>query len=141
MDPFQDAWDVIRCDLCETPVPPMHCHICNLSLCKPSVGEHISDESKEHKVVSFQKRGITPNYPKCSKHFTQCELHCEQCDIPLSVYIAFRRKHIIPMKQLTFLKALNQKWNYYKLLRIKRIKEPYSSQVLPDSIQHSSTKG
>lgn len=98
MDPFQDAWDVIRCDLCETPVPPMHCDICNLSLCKPSVGEHISDESKEHKVVSFQKRGITPNYPKCSKHFTQCELHCEQCDIPLSVYIAFRRKHIIPMK-------------------------------------------
>lgn len=92
------AWDVIRCDLCETPVPPMHCDICNLSLCKPSVGEHISDESKEHKVVSFQKRGITPNYPKCSKHFTQCGLHCEQCDIPLSVYIAFRRKHIIPMK-------------------------------------------
>lgn len=95
MDPFQDAWDVIRCDLCETLVPPMHCDICNLSLCKPSVREHVSDESKEHKVVSFQKRGITPNYLKCSKHFTQCELHCEQCDIhsPICVHCVSSKTH------------------------------------------------
>lgn len=93
MDPFQDAQDVIRCHPCDTPVPPMHCEICNLSLCKPCVGEHISDESNEHKVVSFQKRGITPNYPKCSKHFTQCELHCEQCDVPICVHCVSSKTH------------------------------------------------
>lgn len=93
MDPFQDAQDVIRCHLCESPVPPMHCDLCNLSLCKPCVGEHISDESKEHKVVSFQKRGTTPNYPKCSKHFTQCELHCEQCDVPICVHCVSSKTH------------------------------------------------
>lgn len=93
MDPFQEAQDVIRCHLCETPVPPMHCDICNLSLCKACVGEHISDESNEHKVVSFEKRGTTSYYPKCSEHFTQCRFHCGQCDIPICVHCVSSKKH------------------------------------------------
>ncbi|XP_062593102.1 E3 ubiquitin-protein ligase TRIM71-like [Saccostrea cucullata] len=84
MDPRTSAQDVMRCDLCETAVVQMHCDTCLVNLCKACVGEHISDESKDHKVVKFQSRKSTLLHPQCALHDKKrCDMYCEQCDIPL----------------------------------------------------------
>ncbi|XP_065927706.1 tripartite motif-containing protein 2-like [Magallana gigas] len=104
MDPRNWAQDVLRCQLCETPVPPLYCDICHIHLCKTCVGEHLLEESKEHKVVPFKKRGLNP---KCSKHSTQlCELHCEQCNIPICVECVSSSEHL-GHKQVGILKILD----------------------------------
>nr|XP_022324051.1 probable E3 ubiquitin-protein ligase MID2 [Crassostrea virginica]XP_022324060.1 probable E3 ubiquitin-protein ligase MID2 [Crassostrea virginica] len=73
--------DVIRCELCETPVPPKHCDICHIHLCEACAEEHLSDESKDHYIVPFKLRGITP---ECTKHFTKiCKEFCTTCNIPV----------------------------------------------------------
>ena len=84
MDPAHSAQDLIRCYRCDTPAPPMHCDSCHINLCKACVVVHLSDESKDHKVVSFNKRGSTINYPICHKHSRKiCEVHCNSCNIPI----------------------------------------------------------
>lgn len=86
MDTPNSAQDVVRCSLCNLSVAPMYCNICQLNLCKDCVVNHISDESKTHNVVPLKQRGSTPNYPKCRTHTPkQCELHCEQCKIPICI--------------------------------------------------------
>ena len=81
MDCSNTGQDLIRCDLCDSPIPLLHCDLCHTNPCKACVGEHISDFSKEHKVVQFSERGANPIYPKCSAHSGKvCDLQCTDCN-------------------------------------------------------------
>ncbi|XP_078320331.1 uncharacterized protein LOC144621338 [Crassostrea virginica] len=109
MDPPNTAQDIVRCDLCETPVPPMCCDICHINLCKACVGEHLSDDSRDHKVVPFHKRGSTINYPKCQKHSPKtCELQCKHCNIPICASCVSSGDHE-HHKKVDILKILTKK--------------------------------
>ncbi|XP_065926351.1 E3 ubiquitin-protein ligase TRIM71-like [Magallana gigas] len=95
MDPWNSAQDVVRCTLCQYSVAPMYCEVCHIHLCKDCVETHLSDSSIVHKVVSLKQYLTTLNYPKCRKHPTkQCELHCEQCDIPICAQCISSKKHL-----------------------------------------------
>nr|XP_022304501.1 uncharacterized protein LOC111111679 isoform X3 [Crassostrea virginica] len=109
MDPPNTAQDIVRCGLCETPVPAMCCDICHINLCKACVGEHLSDDSREHKVVPFHKRGSTINYPKCQKHPPKtCEVHCKHCNIPICASCFSSGDHD-QHKKIDILKILTEK--------------------------------
>lgn len=82
MDPEYSLQDLVRCHLCDSPTPPLHCVNCNIHLCEDCEGKHhLSDKSNEHEVVPFKHRR---SFPKCQKHLTKiCEHYCEQCYIPI----------------------------------------------------------
>nr|XP_022304761.1 uncharacterized protein LOC111111875 [Crassostrea virginica] len=95
MDPRHSAQDVVRCALCRDAVAPMYCNVCHTHLCGDCVAKHFSDKSKVHNVVPLEQFLSTLNYPKCPTHLTkQCELHCEQCDIPTCTSCISSGKHI-----------------------------------------------
>ena len=93
-DPMYSLQDVIRCDLCETPVPPKHCAICCIHLCEACIGTHLSDKSIDHYIMPFQLRGIIP---KCPIHITKlCTQLCTECNIqicPLCVAASQHTQH------------------------------------------------
>nr|XP_022309171.1 uncharacterized protein LOC111114920 [Crassostrea virginica] len=95
MDPRYSAQDVVRCALCRDAVAPLYCNVCHTHLCKDCVEKHLSDKSKVHTVVLLEQFLSTLNYPKCPTHPTkQCELQCEQCDIPICTSCISSGKHI-----------------------------------------------
>nr|XP_022324209.1 uncharacterized protein LOC111125044 [Crassostrea virginica] len=90
-DSMYSLQDAIRCHLCETPVPPKHCDICHIHLCKACVGKHLSDQSRNHYILPFKLRGITP---KCTKHFKEvCKQLCTTCNIPVCPLCVASHEH------------------------------------------------
>eukprot|EP00105_Crassostrea_gigas_P042326 XP_019926474.1 PREDICTED: tripartite motif-containing protein 2-like [Crassostrea gigas] len=86
MDPRHGAQDLLSCHLCETPIPSLYCEICDIHVCSVCVGKHILDETTQHKVGPFKKRGFATI---CQKHSTKiCELYCEQCGVPICAQCA-----------------------------------------------------
>ncbi|XP_078341984.1 uncharacterized protein LOC111106829 [Crassostrea virginica] len=82
MDPDYSAQDVARCDLCKTAVAQSYCDFCHVNLCKPCIGEHISDEYDKHKIVPILQRKSTLIYPKCIIHQNEdCKYQCKGCNI------------------------------------------------------------
>ena len=93
MNPSKSAQDVLRCHLCETPVPPLCCEICQIYLCKVCAGEHILDESTGHKVVTIKQTLAAFIYPTCSNHSENCKLYCEDCTIPVCLQCVTSKEH------------------------------------------------
>lgn len=86
MNPENSLQDVVRCHRCETSGPSLHCDICNEHVCKDCEKEHVSDQSKMHKVVPFTLRGCIT---RCQLHFSEiCDQFCEKCSIPICVVCA-----------------------------------------------------
>ncbi|XP_078342005.1 uncharacterized protein LOC144627889 [Crassostrea virginica] len=105
-DPMFSFQDVIRCDLCETPVPPKHCDICHIHLCEACVGKHLSDQSKDHYIVSFKQRG---SIPKCQNHSTKtCIIFCKDCNVSICAICSSFGEHVQHKKE-NILKAMTEK--------------------------------
>lgn len=56
MDAHNSAQDVYQCVLCETAIEHSYCDLCNVSLCKLCISDHISDGFEKHKIVPIKER-------------------------------------------------------------------------------------
>lgn len=91
MDSDYNLQDVVRCHLCETEFPTLHCVICHKYICNACETKLISDISKPHEVVSFNERRSTPI---CQKHYRIIiDLYCTDCEILLYVQCASSKEH------------------------------------------------
>lgn len=91
MESEDSLQDLIRCNLCDTPVPALFCEICEKYLCKDCERKHLSDRSKDHKVVSFKCRRFTP---RCPKHSFICNDYCKHCGIQICGQCFFSEEHV-----------------------------------------------
>ncbi|XP_078339744.1 E3 ubiquitin ligase TRIM40-like [Crassostrea virginica] len=94
MDPNYSAQDVARCYLCKTAIAQNYCDFCHVNLCKPCIGEHISDEYDKHKIVPILQRKSTLIFPKCQTHQNKtCKYQCQDCDIFVCSDCAMSKQH------------------------------------------------
>nr|XP_022288816.1 uncharacterized protein LOC111100926 [Crassostrea virginica] len=127
MDPHYDAQDVARCDLCKVAIVQSYCDFCHVNLCKPCIGEHISDDYTKHIIVPFQLRRTTPIYPKCEKHPNKaCELQCKDCNIFLCTDCLASEQHNKEHKLSKLEEVFRQKKDH-----IHRDKEELKEEILP----------
>ncbi|XP_078326766.1 uncharacterized protein LOC111124947 [Crassostrea virginica] len=126
MDPKYSAQDVARCDLCKTAIAHSYCDFCHVNLCKPCIGEHISDEYDKHKIVPILQRKSTLNYPKCEIHQNEvCHYQCKDCNIFVCSHCLASKQH----KEHEFLKlkdSFSAKKNH-----ILKDREELEEQILP----------
>lgn len=92
MESEDSLQDLIRCNLCDTPVPALFCDICEKYVCKDCERKHLSDRSKDHKVVSSKCRRFPPRCPKHS--FDICNDYCKHCGIQICGQCFFSEEHV-----------------------------------------------
>ncbi|XP_078335890.1 uncharacterized protein LOC111101886 isoform X2 [Crassostrea virginica] len=127
MDPHYDAQDVARCDLCEIAIVQSYCDFCHVNLCKPCIGEHISDDYTKHIIVPFQLRRSTPIYPKCKTHPKRaCEYQCKDCNIFLCTDCLASEQHNKEHKLSKLEEVFLQKKD-----QIHRDKKELKEEILP----------
>nr|XP_022289059.1 uncharacterized protein LOC111101071 [Crassostrea virginica] len=127
MDPHYDAQDVARCDLCEIAIVQSYCDFCHVNLCKPCIGEHISDDYSKHTIVPFQQRRSTLIYPKCEKHPNKpCEFQCKDCTIFLCSHCLASKQHNKEHELLKLDEIFNKKKDH-----IQKDKEEIKKLLLP----------
>nr|XP_022288823.1 tripartite motif-containing protein 45-like [Crassostrea virginica] len=127
MDPHYDAQDVARCDLCEIAIVQSYCDFCHVNLCKPCIGEHISDDYTKHIIVPFQQRRSTPIYPKCKTHPNKtCKLQCKDCNIFLCTDCLASEQHNKEHKLSKLEEVFHQKKD-----QIHRNKKELKEELLP----------
>nr|XP_022290184.1 uncharacterized protein LOC111101852 isoform X5 [Crassostrea virginica] len=128
MDLHYDAQDVARCDLCKVAIVESYCDFCHVNLCKPCIGEHISDDySTKHIIVPFQLRRTTPIYPKCKIHPKRaCKLQCKDCSIFLCTDCLASEQHNKEHKLSKLEEVFLQKKDH-----IHRDKEELKEELLP----------
>nr|XP_022288809.1 uncharacterized protein LOC111100922 [Crassostrea virginica] len=125
--PHYDAQDVARCDLCEVAIVQSYCDFCHVNLCKPCIGEHISDDYSKHTIVPFQQRRSTLIYPKCQTHpHKTCKYQCEDCNIFLCTDCLASKPH----NKKHQLSKLDEKFSKKKD-QIKKDKQEIKEQILP----------
>lgn len=91
MDSIHNTNNVFLCNLCKIAGPALHCDMCQIHICTTCVGEHLSDDAREHNVVPLTMKG---SIVLCKKHSTKiCELHCEQCGSPICALCVSSDKH------------------------------------------------
>lgn len=89
------AQDVIYCDSCSTAAAEVHCDSCQVKMCRPCSGHHVSNShSRKHEIVPYTSRKIKHKEAKCDLHSGQiCELHCEDCNIPICSKCVLSKLH------------------------------------------------
>lgn len=94
IDPEYRLQNVVQCDFCKTPGPPLHCDICKVNKCKTCIRRHLLDEYKKQVVVPFRLQRRAKCFTKCPKHTSEyCERFCMKCDIPVCVRCVSAMEH------------------------------------------------
>ena len=127
MDPDYIPQDVVRCDLCKTGIVEYFCDFCHVNLCKPCIGEHISDDYKKHIIVPIHQRKSTLIYPKCETHDNEvCKYQCKNCNTFLCSHCTASKQH---NKAHEFVKL--EEVFYAKKEKIQMDTEELEKQILP----------
>ncbi|XP_078340369.1 E3 ubiquitin ligase TRIM40-like [Crassostrea virginica] len=94
MDPDYIPLDVARCGLCKIALAQSYCDICQVNICKPCIGEHISVDYKKHIIVPILQRKSTLIFPKCETHQNKtCKYQCKDCNIFVCSDCAVSKQH------------------------------------------------
>lgn len=94
MDQRNSAQDVVRCTLCKINLVQSYCEYCEIELCKPCIGNHISEEYDKHKIVLFENRKSTLIFPVCKTHSKEkCKGQCKSCNVFICAKCCLSEEH------------------------------------------------